>query len=946
MQKIYLVDGMSIVFRAYHAMLKSGLTAPNGEPSGAVYGFINILTSLLEKENPEKIIVAFDRKEPTFRHEKYNLYKANRLAFPEDLVPQLKRIKEFLDIAKIPQVELPRYEADDIIGTLSKRASEKGYEVICITSDKDFYQLVNERVKLYKPSRTKKNEFDIVSFPEVFNKFGVEPDKVIDVLAILGDTSDNIPGVKGVGEKTAIPLIQKYQTLENLYEHLDEIDKKAVKSKLETNKENAFLSKDLVTIDTDAPIEIDFETTKIEKPDYTELNDFFNTMGFRKIKQKWLAKASPDDAAKIDDDENIVTDKLEDIEKSYHLIDDIEKLDKLIVDLKNAKLLSVDLETSSLDRQNCEIVGISLSFKEGTAYYIAVFEESKSKENKFEFEPDGQGNLFGANPETKPPKVKEEPQFKSIPLDIALDKLRPYFESNNIDKCGQNIKFDAFILRRHNINLSPIKFDSMIASYILNPDNRHNLDALSQKWLNYTPIPISSLIGEKKSKQISMKEIDPKLISDYACEDADYALKLRNRLYEELKKENLLKLAEEVDFPLIEVLLKMEHNGVSIDKDFLKDLSIQIRGQAQKLTKKIYAEAGTEFNIDSPKQLGHILFEKLMIPPVKKTKTGYSTDVQVLTQLADIYPIAQMVVDYRQLVKLKSTYVEALPKLINQDTGRIHTTFNQTIAATGRLSSTDPNLQNIPIRTELGRKVRMAFVPQNSSDFIVSADYSQIELRIMAYFSKDEHLINAFKEGLDVHSATASILFEKSLDEIDKKMRRVAKTVNFGIMYGLGSFGLAQRLGISRTEGKDIIDNYFDKYPGIKRYMEETKKKTQELGYSETLLGRRRYFPEILNKNHNLRNAAERAAINMPIQGTAADMLKIAMIKVNNSMIENQMNSLMTIQVHDELVFEVPENELDKMKEIIKQDMESAMPLDDVPITVDIGVGKNWYEAH
>ncbi|NOX66152.1 MAG: DNA polymerase I [Chlorobi bacterium] len=443
-----------------------------------------------------------------------------------------------------------------------------------------------------------------------------------------------------------------------------------------------------------------------------------------------------------------------------------------------------------------------------------------------------------------------------------------------------------------------------------------------------------------------MKEIDPKLISDYACEDADYALKLRNRLYEELKKENLLKLAEEVDFPLIEVLLKMEHNGVSINKEFLKELSVQIKEQAKELTKKIYAEAGTEFNIDSPKQLGHILFEKLMIPPVKKTKTGYSTDVQVLTQLADIYPIAQMVVDYRQLVKLNSTYVEALPKLINHETGRIHTTFNQTIAATGRLSSTDPNLQNIPIRTELGRKVRMAFVPQNSSDFIISADYSQIELRIMAYFSKDKHLINAFKEGLDVHSATASVLFEKSLDEIDKKMRRVAKTVNFGIMYGLGSFGLAQRLGISRTEGKEIIDNYFDKYPGIKRYMEETKKKTQELGYSETLLGRRRYFPDILNKNHNLRNAAERAAINMPIQGTAADMLKIAMIKVNNSMIKNNMKSLMTIQVHDELVFEVRENEIDKMKEIIKQDMESAMKLDDIPITVDIGIGKNWYEAH
>ena len=524
--------------------------------------------------------------------------------------------------------------------------------------------------------------------------------------------------------------------------------------------------------------------------------------------------------------------------------------------------------------------------------------------------------------------------------------LKPIFENQEIGKCGQNIKFDAFILKRYGIDLEPIVFDTMIASYILSPDEQHNLDALSKKWLNYTPIPISTLIGEKKNKQISMKDLNPQEISDYACEDADLALKLKNILEEELKKQNLIDLATKIEFPLIKVLTQMEFNGIAIDKEFLNQYSLELKKEAADLTQKIYKEAGTEFNIDSPKQLQHILFEKMLLNPIKKTKTGYSTDVQVLTELAQTEPIAQMILDYRQIMKLNSTYVEALPKLINKKTRRIHTTYNQTIASTGRLSSTDPNLQNIPIRTEMGSKVRQAFIPGQPENYILSADYSQIELRIMAYYSKDEHLIKAFQDGLDIHSATASILFDKTIEQIDSNMRRIAKTVNFGIMYGLGSYGLAQRLGISRTEAIEIINNYFKKYPGIKKYMDNTIAFTQKNGFAETIFGRRRYFPDINSSNYTLRTAAERAAINMPIQGTASDLIKLAMIKIHNTMKKNNLKSLMMLQVHDELVFEVFPEELETMKNLVKTNMETAVSLGDIPILVDIGIGKNWFEAH
>ena len=950
MDTLYLIDGMSLVFRAYHAMSRSQLKSASGELTFAVFGFSNIMTSLLEKENPECIAVVFDTAEPTFRHIKYPDYKANRDEFPEDLVPQLARIKELLDLMSIRRIEAPGFEADDIIGTLSKNASDAGREVRCITSDKDFYQLVNERVKLYKPSR-KGDGFDVVGLPEVKEKFGGTPLQVIDVLALMGDSSDNVPGVKGVGEKSAIPLVQQYGSVEGIYEHIDEIDKKALKTKLVTDKDKAFLSKDLVTIKLDVPLSESIDDCKWDEPKYAELDEFFRDLGFNTLRRKWAEKANYSfvKTGETFEDEN-KPDTIENVEKTYKLIDTEAALNEIIPGLEQAELLSVDLETSSLDKNKCEIVGIALSYKEFSGYYVAVHgpipEEKNSDIQSTDNSADAQGSLFDF-PGDKPDTTKKFEHKKGfLPVEMVIEKLKPILESVNIPKCGQNIKFDSYILKRYGINVAAIVFDSMLASYILNPDMQHNLDALSLKWLNYEPVSIKTLIGEKKSTQKSMKDLEPKQISDYACEDADLALRLRNKLYPELESEKLTDLAEKIEFPLIEVLVDMESNGVAIDEAALKELSEKITKETGELTTQIYDEAGTDFNIDSPKQLGHILFEKLMIPPVKKTKTGYSTDVQVLTQLAETFPIAKMVLEYRSLVKLQSTYIDALPKLVNPYTGRIHTTFNQTVASTGRLSSTDPNLQNIPIRTVLGKEVRKAFIPQKKDGIIFAADYSQVELRIMASICKDEHLINAFKNKQDIHAATASILYDKTLEDVNSDMRRVAKTVNFGIMYGLGAFGLSQRLGIGRAEAKEIIDNYFEKYPGIRSYIDMTIESARHKGYAETLCGRRRYFPDIQSNNRNLRTAAERAAINMPIQGTASDMMKIAMIAINKELHHRNMRSLMMIQVHDELVFETCPEELELLKSITVDKMQSALSLGDVPVTVDTGKGDNWFEAH
>ncbi|MCX7736379.1 MAG: DNA polymerase I [Candidatus Kapabacteria bacterium] len=949
MAKIYLVDGMSLVFRAYHAMQRTNLRSPSGEPTFALFGFTNILTALLEKEKPEYLAVVFDTAEPTFRHDLFTDYKANRDAFPDDLAPQLPKIKELLDALNISRIELDGYEADDIIGTISVKESLNGNEVICLTNDKDYYQLVNDKIKIYKPSRLSNEDFDVVTTEKVFEKFGVSPEKVIDVLAIIGDSVDNVPGVKGVGEKTAIPLIQKFGSLEALYDNIDAIDKESLRKKLEENKQNAFLSKELVTIDTNVPIEINLENLKVKPPDFEKLDKFFLSSGFNTLRKRWLEKKgnyiedennldeTPDEILKVQEevkDETTVFKTIKDIDAKYYLINTSDKFNELLNKLHDIEEFAIDLETDSLDRDNCKIVGIAISFIENEAYYIAVYDDFESKSVN-----SGDGSLFDVT------DSDNNATNDSISLTYVIKYIRNLLTNPKIKKIGQNIKFDAYILNRYGIELSPITFDTMLASYVINPDDRHNLDAISKKWLRYVPIPISQLIGEKKSKQISMKDVPLEDISIYACEDADLALKLKNVLEKKLKDEKLEKLAFDIEFPMIEVLVKVESNGVAIDSDALAEISTYLTQQAASLTEKIYEEAGTTFNIDSPKQLSFILFEKLQIPSITKTKTGFSTDVQVLSQLAPYHPIAKYILDYRQIVKLKNTYVDALPKLVNPKTGRIHTTYNQTVASTGRLSSTDPNLQNIPIRTEFGKEVRKAFVPQSKDRLIFAADYSQIELRIMAYYSEDRQLIEAFKNGLDIHASTAAILFNKPINEVTSDMRRIAKTVNFGIMYGLGSYGLSQRIGLSKKESQSIIDNYFKSYPGIKKYMDMTIKLAQEKGYAETLCGRRRYFEQINSQNKMLRTAAERAAINMPIQGSASDMMKIAMINIHNEMKKQKMNSMMIMQVHDELVFEVYKDEADDLKSLVIELMESALPLGDVPIVVDSGFGANWLET-
>jgi DNA polymerase-1 len=925
MGPLILIDGMSLVFRAYHALQRTAMQSPSGEPSFAVFAFANILTSLLDRHSPDAIAVVFDTPEPTFRHLLYDQYKAHRDAFPEDLVPQLARIKSMITMLGLEMVEMPGFEADDIIGTICKRESNDGHDILCVTSDKDYFQLVNNRVKILRPGKDV-GEYDVMDAVKVREKFGVGPDHVIDVLALIGDSSDNVPGVKGVGEKTAIPLIEKYGSLEALYEHLDEVERDSVKKKLAEHREEAFLSKTLVTIHTDVPIDAK-RVALVRKPiDSSALDAFCEEMGFHTLRRKFAKYAAvPGDTVEqpVEDAHRLQT--IADVEHDYTLVDTPGSFKQMMDDLSGASEISFDLETTGLDAMTCSIVGIALSAKEGVAYYVDVDDSSITDE----------GSLFGGHEERH-----------GMPLTEILPEIKGLLENPAIDKVGQNAKFDMLILSRYGVHVAPLAFDSMLASYVLDPDKQHNMDALAERWLNYSPISITTLIGEKKSSQKSMRDIDAARVAEYAAEDADVTLKLCHKLRDALHEQDLLSFAQRVEFATVPVLVTMERNGICINTQALSGLGEFMRSEAKRLEQEIWNEAGEEFTIASPKQLAEVLFEKLMLPSSKKTKTGYSTDSSVLTELAETYPIAQMILDYRQVEKLRSTYVESLPRLINPATGRVHTTFNQTVAATGRLSSTDPNLQNIPIRTELGLQIRKAFVPQHKGNVIVSADYSQIELRIMAAISRDPNLLAAFATGADIHAATAAILHDVEIKDVTTEQRRIAKTVNFGIMYGLGAFGLAQRLGISRTEGQTIIENYFAKYPGIKQYIDSTIESTRERGYASTLLGRRRYFPLINAANRGLRTAAERAAINMPIQGTAADMMKLAMIRVHGRMLMENSGAIMMLQVHDELLFEVAESEAPYLREMVKTEMEQALPLEGVPVVVETGVGSSWYEAH
>ena len=943
---IILIDGFSLVFRAYHALQHTGMQSSSGEPTFAVFAFANILLSILEKNAPDAIAVVFDTKEPTFRHKLFENYKAHRDAFPDDLVPQFERMKKLIDMMGIKQVSQPGFEADDIIGTIAIRESQKGHDVLCVTSDKDYFQLVDHKVRILRPGRDA-GSYDEYDSAKVVEKFGVGPEHVVDVLALMGDSSDNVPGVKGIGEKTAIPLVLEYGSVEGIYRNIDTIEKKGVRTKLEAGKDMAMLSKQLVTIHTDVPVETDVNTLKPGVMDFQGIDTLCAELGFTTLRRRF-ANLADRAGFEIDTDvaptissnisgfasqassdlaggEGIVLKTINDVEHDYTLVDTAGALDELLKDIgPEPALLSVDLETTGLDAMRCAIVGIALCKEAYKAYYIDVDDRSDPDMANWMFEEDTHG----------------------LPVADVIAKLRPLLENPRVGKLGQNLKYDSLVLRRHGVILEPIAFDTMLASYILDADMKHNLDALAERWLGYRPISITSLIGEKRNEQKSMKEIDASVVTEYAGEDVDVAWRLAELMRPKLEQEGLMELATTVEFPVEEVLVAIEHNGVCVDTSALSDLAVFMRDEASRLEKEIWKEAGEEFAIGSPKQLGTVLFENLMLPASKKTKTGYSTDSSVLTELAETFPIAQMVLDWRQVEKLRSTYVESLPKMINPFTKRVHTTFNQTVAATGRLSSTDPNLQNIPVRTELGQQIRKAFVPQKKDWLILSADYSQIELRIMAAISQDDNLVKAFTDGLDVHNATAAILFDVPLADVTKDQRRVAKTTNFGIIYGQGAFGLAQRLGIPRSEGQAIIDNYFAKYPGIKQYMDRTIAETRERGYSTTLLGRRRYFPQITAANRQLQAAAERACINTPIQGTAADMMKLAMINVHKRMLAERFESLMILQVHDELLFEVSPPELDSLRTLVVEEMQNALPLNRVPIIVDTGTGSSWYEAH
>lgn len=911
-----IIDAMAMAYRAYFAFINRPLTTKSGEPTSAVFGFMNQLVKVLEDHKPDYIAVATDSKEKTFRHDMYSEYKATREAMPDDMIPQIGRIKEIVELMNIPLYILPGYEADDIIGTAVKLAEKKGMISYAVTPDKDYMQLVTEKTIIAKPGRGS----DDVSFydvKKVKEAYGFEPKQMIDYLALVGDSSDNIPGVKGVGEKTALPLIQQFGSIENLYENLDKVDKAGTKKKLEENKDNAFLSKELATINCKVPMDFDFNKAKFSKPNLDKLREVFVELEFKSLFSRLLKIYDQENQKQEIKAEEFSTAQTFDKSKSkYEFITAKKDAEKLAEKLIKTSLFVFDTETDSLDQFKLNIVGASFSTKAGEAYFVAIDPGSK---------------IFSDG-------------SKRLPVDEFKKIFKPVLENRKVKKVCQNGKYDLSVMRGLGIKVENFYFDTMVASYIIDPDQKHGMDDLAEKYLNYQPIKLSSLIGEKKDPA-KIYDVNIEKLSDYAAEDADITFQLYEILNKEIEKEKLDRVSFDVDFPLVPVLEDMEHEGVKIDKSALESFSKELEKLIKDYTKKIYKSAGEEFNISSPKQLQVILFEKLGLESGRKTKTGFSTDARALENLRGEHKIIEMILDYRQVTKLKSTYTDALPNLINSKTGRVHTDFNQTVAATGRLSSLNPNLQNIPIRSEMGKEIRKAFVPRDKNYVLLSADYSQIELRLLAAICKDEALMKAFKNGEDIHRSTAALVFMVDPKDVTPDMRRKAKEVNFGILYGIGPFGLKTRLGIPQSHAKDIIDLYFKTFKNVRKYMDDSVKKAQEKGFAETLLGRRRFLRNINSNNRVVRQFEERVAINMPIQGTAADMIKLAMIKIYNELEKRKAKTKMVLQVHDELVFDTHKDEVDELRPMIKEIMEKALPVN-VPILVDTGVGDNWLDAH
>ena len=932
-KKFVIIDAMALAYRAYFAFINRPLTNSKGETTSAVYGFLNQLIKVFEDHQPDFLAVAFDSKEKTFRHEKYEAYKSSRDAMPNDMIPQLQRIKDIVLALNIPLYILPRYEADDIVGTAVKKAEELGLISYAITPDKDYFQLITEKTNVVRPGKMS-DEAILYDKQKVIDELGFEPKYMVDYLALIGDSSDDIPGVAGIGPKGAVPLIQKYGTIENIYKHIDEIDKAGIKKKLETSKENAFLSKDLATIYCEVPIEFDFEHAKFTNPDFEKTKEILFELEFKAIYAKLIKFYQTNSSEEIKE-VNVLKGIREEIEISisneamnsfndkkvtYQLIVKENEARKLAARLLESNLFVFDTETDSLNTFEVKLAGASFCIKPDEAYFVAV--------NPFDDEP----GLF------------ENKLSDRLPVSNFIKIFKKVFESNEIKKVCQNGKYDIAVLRSIGIEVKNFYFDTMLASYVLDADQKHGMDDLAEKYLNYSPIPISTLIGEKKDPT-KIFEPEAAILSNYAAEDADITYKLYEKLDAELKRQQIEKVAYDIEFPLVPVLEDMENEGIKIDIPALRQFSKDLQILLDNYTGEIFKVAGTEFNINSPKQLQEVLFTKLNLATGRKTKTGFSTDARSLENLRGEHEIVDMILNFRQASKLKSTYADALPNIINKKTGRVHTSFNQTVASTGRLSSVDPNLQNIPIRTEMGKEIRKAFVPRDKNHKILSADYSQIELRIMASICGDEALIKAFSEGEDIHRSTAALVFKVNPNDVTPDMRRKAKEVNFGILYGIGPFGLKTRLGVTQTHAKEIIDTYFNTFKRVREFMDSSVRFAQEKGYAETLNGRRRYLKNINSNNRVVRQFEERVAINMPIQGTAADMIKLAMINIHKELKNRKTKTKMILQVHDELVFDAHKDEIDELLPVIKNLMENSLPLK-IPVLVEAGVGSNWLDAH
>ncbi|MFN8256424.1 MAG: DNA polymerase I [Bacteroidales bacterium] len=922
-KKLFLVDAYSLIFRAYYAFINNPRINSKGKNTSAIFGFTNSLNEILKKEKPSHIAVVFDPPGGSFRRQLYPEYKANRSATPEDIIFAVPYIKKIIEGFNIPVVEIPNYEADDAIGTLAKLAEKKGFRVYMVTPDKDYGQLVSDNIFIYKPGR-KGGDVEILGKTEICQYYGIQqPEQVIDILALWGDTSDNVPGVPGIGELTAAKLVARFGSVEKLLANVSLLSGKQ-KENVIASRETVKLSRQLVTIPLDVPVEFD-ENAMQRKPLNKELLEgVFNELEFRTIAAQIFTAhqnignnlkeeiaAEGDELPPVNQPETTVTLKnINNTPHNYVLVEKEPEIDNLVSALLSQKEFCFDTETTGLDFHGSEVTGIAFSYQNNSAYYVNLPKE-----------------FDGA--------VKLVQKFKNV------------FENQDILKIGQNIKFDIQMLKKYNIDVKGPFFDTMLAHYLLSPEQKHNFNFLAEVYLNYKPVEIEELIGPKGKEQKNMRDVDPQLVKEYSGEDADITYQLKGIFKPELEKHGLLKLSEEIEMPLVPVLAEVEYQGVSLDLQSLGDYSVHLSDLIKQVEKEIYGFAGHEFNISSPKQLGDILFEEMkIIPNPVKTKTGqYSTSEQELDKLKDKHEIINKILEFRSYQKLLSTYVDALPKLVNPVTQKVHTSYNQAVTATGRLSSTNPNLQNIPVRTEEGREIRKAFVPSSADRVILSADYSQIELRLIAALSGDENMIQAFKNGEDIHTSTAARIFNLPLNEVSREMRARAKSANFGIIYGISSFGLAQNLRISRSEAKDLIDNYFKSYPKVKEYMSAQVALAREKEYVTTLFSRRRYLQDINSRNAIVRGVAERNAINAPIQGTAADIIKLAMINIFSALEKESLKSKMILQVHDELVFDAYINEIDQLKSIVKIGMENACHLS-VPLLVEMGSGKNWLEAH